>query len=61
MENSFFSIETMQAGFSVAVAAFLLIRLENRVRSLTDAINQLRTCQVCKFKEEPGDLQAKAF
>lgn len=33
--------------FSVAVAAFLLLRMEKRLSQLTDAINGLKHCQTC--------------
>lgn len=39
------------AGFPVAVAAWLLIRLETRLESLTRAIEGLRRCQVCRLDE----------
>ena len=38
-------------GFSVAVAAFLLLRMEKELRALRKAIERLRHCQVCKFSE----------
>jgi len=46
------------AGFPVAVAAFLLMRLEKRLESLTRAIEGLRRCQVCRL-DEP-DAQERA-
>lgn len=61
MEN-LLSVEFVQAGFSIAVAAFLLIRLEDRMKSLTEAINLLRRCQVCKFNAElNNDIQGKTL
>lgn len=39
------------AGFPVAVAAFLLLRLEKRLDALTHAIEGLRRCQVCRLDE----------
>lgn len=33
-----------QSGFSVAVAAYLLVRMESRLEALTQAINELRHC-----------------
>ena len=38
-------------GFSVAVAAFLLLRMEKELRALRKTIKRLRHCQVCKFSE----------
>lgn len=38
-------------GFSVAVAAFLLLRMEKELRALRRAIERLRHCQICKFSE----------
>lgn len=38
-------------GFSVAVAAFLLLRMEKELRALRMAIERLRHCQICKFSE----------
>lgn len=45
------------AGFPVAVAAWLLIRLEARLESLTRAIEGLRRCQVCRL-DEPETVRA---
>ena len=36
-------------GFSVAVAAFLLLRTERELRGLKEAIDRLRHCQTCRF------------
>ncbi|NLL37686.1 MAG: YvrJ family protein [Fretibacterium sp.] len=36
-------------GFSVAVAAFLLIRMERELRGLKEAIDRLRHCQTCRL------------
>ena len=36
-------------GFAIAVAAFLLLRVERQMRKLTDAILLLRHCQVCRL------------
>lgn len=36
-----------QGGFSVAVAAFLLLRVEKELRALREAIELLRHCQTC--------------
>ena len=38
----------LQSGFSVAVAAFLLLRMERELRGLRRAIELLRHCQTCK-------------
>jgi hypothetical protein len=40
--------EVFQGYFSIAVAAFLLIRLERDIQKLTAAIERLRYCQVCR-------------
>ncbi len=37
-----FLLMIMQQGFAVAVAAWLLIRTENRLEALTEAIQELR-------------------
>ena len=39
----------IQNSFSVAVAAFLLIRTERELKGLREAIDRLRQCQVCRF------------
>ena len=39
----------LQGSFAIAVAAFLLIRLEKRIDDLTKAINMLRHCTNCKL------------
>jgi hypothetical protein len=39
---------TLQSGFSVVVAVFLLLRIEKELKHLTRAIEQLRHCQTCK-------------
>jgi hypothetical protein len=36
-------------GFPVAVAAFVLLRLERELRRLVEAIEGLRRCEVCRF------------
>ena len=38
-------------GFPVAVAAFLLLRMEKELRALRMAIERLRHCQTCRFSE----------
>lgn len=51
-----------QGGFSVAVAAFLLIRMEKELRLLREAIEGLRHCQTCtlsphnKVKEDLSNV-----
>ena len=40
---------TLQNCFSIVVAAFLLLRMENELRALREAIDKLRYCQVCRF------------
>ena len=47
IENAFTSIAT--SGFSVAVAAFLLVRMEKELRLLREAILGLRHCSTCKL------------
>ena len=47
-----FPAELIQSGFSVAVAAFLLIRIEKELKHLAKAIDQLRLCQVCQRQSE---------
>ena len=45
---------TVQYGFAVAVAAFVLVRMEARLVQLADAITALRTCmevKTAKFEE----------
>ncbi len=43
-----------QSGFSVAVAAYLLVRMESRLEALTQAINELRHC--CSPAPMPGKV-----
>lgn len=43
-----------QSGFSVAVAAYLLVRMESRLEALTQAINELRHC--CSPTPLPGKV-----
>ncbi len=56
----------IQNSFSVAVAAFLLIRTERELKGLREAIDRLRHCQVCRFsplffsESEDGDKNAVA-
>ena len=47
----------MQNGFSVAVAAFLLMRMEKELRLLREAIITLRHCASCRFS--PGGNEDK--
>lgn len=39
------------ATFPVAVAGYLLLRLESRLEALTRSIENLRKCQVCRLDE----------
>ena len=39
----------VQNSFSVAVAAFLLLRTERELKGLREAIDRLRHCQNCRF------------
>ena len=39
----------LQNGFSVVVAAFLLLRMEKELRGLREAIERLRHCQTCRL------------
>jgi hypothetical protein len=53
MKGGFF-VETfvesmLQSCFSIAVSAFLLLRMEGELRALRGAIDRLRYCQVCRF------------
>jgi hypothetical protein len=41
---------TLQNCFSIVVSAFLLFRMERELRALGEAINRLRTCQVCRLE-----------
>lgn len=56
-----FAQTVLQSGFSVAVAAFLLLRMERELRGLRRAIELLRHCQTCKLSpwrveiDEGGD------
>ncbi|MBR0097070.1 MAG: YvrJ family protein [Synergistaceae bacterium] len=54
-------------GFAIAVAAFLLIRVEHQLKKLTDAILLLRHCQICrlsvwrlKLADDDEDLNSDA-
>ena len=44
----------MQNGFSVVVAAFLLLRMERELRLLRGAIETLRHCAVCRLSPLGG-------
>jgi len=48
-ETEAFVQAVLQNGFSVAVAAFLLLRMERELRGLREAIDRLRHCQNCRF------------
>ena len=41
----------VQTTFSIAVAAFLLLRMEREIRALREAIDRLRYCQICRFSD----------
>lgn len=55
------NLESVQGYFSVAVAAFLLLRLETDIRKLTVAIERLRSCQVCVLKDRPRSGEGKSL
>jgi hypothetical protein len=42
----------VQSGFSIGIAAFLLLRMEKETKRLASAIEQLRMCQVCRVSDE---------
>lgn len=44
----------LQAGFPVAVAAFLLLRMERALGELREAIAALRRCQICRWDGAGG-------
>lgn len=48
----------MQGGFSVAVAAFLLLRMERELKALREAITLLRHCQTCRLSQWPTAPEA---
>ena len=58
MDESFFQAVTSN-GFSVAVAAFLLLRMEKELKALRMAIERLRHCQTCKFSEFDKDGEGR--
>ena len=39
----------LQGGFSIVVAAFLLLRMERELRGLREAIDRLRHCTTCRL------------
>ncbi|MDR1979085.1 MAG: YvrJ family protein [Synergistaceae bacterium] len=45
---------TLQNCFSIAVSAFLLLRMEGELRALRGAIDRLRYCQICRFAPLPS-------
>lgn len=45
----------LQNGFSVAVAAFLLVRMEARLDHLAEAISDLRSAITAQRAEAAGD------
>jgi len=46
----------VQNSFSIAVAAFLLLRMEREMRLLSEAIDKLRYCQTCRFSPVTLDV-----
>ena len=52
-----FAQMVLQNGFSVAVAAFLLLRMERELRGLREAIDRLRHCQNCRFSPLASDVE----
>ena len=48
----------LQGGFAVAVAAFMLLRMEKRLNKLIKAIVLLRHCQTCKLSPWFGELES---
>ena len=50
MDESFFQAVASN-GVPVAVAAFLLLRMEKELKMLRVAIERLRHCQTCRFSE----------
>lgn len=42
-------------GFPIAVAAYLLIRMEKELQALTRAIETLRHCQHCQLRKDWED------
>ena len=58
MDENFFQAVASN-GFPVAVAAFLLLRMEKELRALRKAIERLRHCQICKFSEFDKDGEGK--
>lgn len=49
-----FAGAALQGGFSVAVSAFLLLRMERELRALREAISLLRHCQTCRLSPLEG-------
>lgn len=47
----------LQGSFAIAVAAFLLLRMEKELRKLREAIETLRHCQTCTAS--PWDISLK--
>ncbi|MBQ7263224.1 MAG: YvrJ family protein [Synergistaceae bacterium] len=42
----------LQGSFAIAVAAFLLIRMEHQLAALTQAIALLRHCRTCRLSPD---------
>ncbi|GHV34376.1 hypothetical protein FACS1894187_04820 [Synergistales bacterium] len=51
----------LQNCFSIVVSAFLLLRMERELRALGEAINRLRTCQVCRLTPERAEYNPYNF
>ena len=47
----------LQNGFSVAVAAFLLLRMERELRGQREATDRLRHCQNFRFSPLASDVE----
>ena len=58
MDENFFQTVASN-GFPVAVAVFLLLRMEKELKALRMAIERLRHCQTCKFSEFDKDGEGK--
>jgi hypothetical protein len=43
-------------GFPIAVAVFLLVRIENKITGLTTAIGELREAILTMPREQPGSV-----
>ncbi len=59
METETFFQTFMQNGFSVVVAAFLLLRMEKELRLLRGAIETLRHCAACRLSPVGGAAEER--